>query len=64
MHKLKLNDNKVDDWKEVDKLASLGALQTLYMERNPIYGQDPASYRRKIMLALPQIKQIDATECR
>ena len=61
---LQLNDNKIDDWKEVEKFASLNALETLYLERNPIYKQDPAGYRRKLMLALPQIKQIDAIVCR
>ncbi|WAR15166.1 PP1R7-like protein, partial [Mya arenaria] len=61
------NDNKIDSWKEVESLVPLKNLETVYMERNPIYYEagkqlkaDPA-YRRKIKLTLPWIKQIDAT---
>ncbi|CAB1326047.1 unnamed protein product [Coregonus sp. 'balchen'] len=35
------------------------ALETVYLERNPLQ-KDP-QYRRKIMLALPTVRQIDAT---
>ncbi|KAJ2086428.1 formin-binding protein [Coemansia sp. RSA 986] len=44
--------------------GSLKALQTVYLEFNPIQLAQPANYRRKLMLALPQITQIDATLCR
>jgi len=61
------NDNKVDSWKEVESLVPLKNLETVYLERNPIYYDagnqlkaDPA-YRRKIKLTLPWVKQIDAT---
>jgi len=59
-----MNDNKVAEWTEVDKLAGVPSLRTVYLERNPIYHADPASYRRKVMMALPQVTQIDATACR
>jgi protein phosphatase 1 regulatory subunit 7 len=35
---------------------------TVYLERNPL-AEDPA-YRRKLAMALPSLKQIDATMCR
>lgn len=61
------NDNKVESWKEIEALVPLKNLETVYLERNPIYFEqgsqmkaDP-SYRRKIKLTLPWIKQIDAT---
>ena len=62
------NDNSVGSWEEVQALASLKKLETVYLERNPIYfdsakQQDP-SYRRKVMLALPWVRQIDATLAR
>lgn len=66
MH-LQFNDNKVDAWKEIEALVPLKKLETVYLERNPIYYEsgdklkaDP-NYRRKIKLTLPWVKQIDAT---
>ncbi|KAL5526892.1 SDS22 [Sanghuangporus sanghuang] len=37
------------------------ALETVYLEGNPVQRTEGAAYRRKISLALPQLKQIDAT---
>lgn len=37
-------------------------MDTVYFEHNPIY-KDP-QYRRKLKLALPSLKQIDATLAR
>lgn len=59
-----INDNKIDSWREVDKLSKLPALRTIYMEHNPIYKKAGDEYRRKMILALPQVTQIDATICR
>lgn len=59
-----LNDNEISDWNELSKLSKLSALKTIYLERNPIYEADQGSYRRKVMLCLPQVTQIDATLCR
>jgi protein phosphatase 1 regulatory subunit 7 len=59
-----LNDNKISSWSEVDKLSKLPSLDTVYLERNPIYDEDRNNYRRKVILALPQVTQIDATTCR
>ncbi|KAH7106547.1 hypothetical protein BKA62DRAFT_608825, partial [Auriculariales sp. MPI-PUGE-AT-0066] len=44
--------------------AGLQQLQTVYFEHNPAQRADMVGYRRKMMLALPQIKQIDATFAR
>ncbi|KAI3421838.1 hypothetical protein GPALN_012382 [Globodera pallida] len=59
-----LNNNKIAAWSEVDKLAQLSALHTVYLEHNPLYRTEGAQYRRKAMLALPHIRQLDGTVCR
>ncbi len=38
------------------------SLKTVYFEHNPIYKD--VNYRRKVMLMLPQVTQIDAIVCR
>lgn len=74
------NDNKIASWNEVDTLSKLEQLETVYLERytcesllpliffflfrNPIYKDDITAYRRKVILALPKITQLDATQCR
>lgn len=57
-----LNDNQVDDWHNLQILENLPALQTLYLERNPV--ATDAMYRKKLMLIAPKLQQIDATICR
>jgi protein phosphatase 1 regulatory subunit 7 len=57
-----MNNNKIPDLHALDKeLRSITTLETLYLEGNPCQASDMAGYRRKVMLALPQLKQIDAT---
>ncbi|CAD6191409.1 unnamed protein product [Caenorhabditis auriculariae] len=58
------NDNRIESWTEVDRLRALPVLDTVYLEQNPIYTADRTGYRRKVMLALPQVNQIDATMCK
>ena len=58
---LQFNDNQLDSWEDLDQFKSCTKLQTIYLERNPIW-QDTA-YRRKVKLALPAVTQIDATLC-
>ncbi|WWC96181.1 hypothetical protein V866_003048 [Kwoniella sp. B9012] len=54
--------NKIPNLQSLDKqLRPLPNLETVYLEGNPCQLNDMAGYRRKIILALPQIKQIDAT---
>ena len=36
------------------------ALSTIYLEGNPLQKQLATAYRRKVMLELPQVTQIDA----
>lgn len=54
-----MNDNLLDCWSDLDELKGARSLETVYLERNPLQ-RDP-QYRRKVMLALPSVRQIDAT---
>jgi protein phosphatase 1 regulatory subunit 7 len=53
-------DNEVYDQVEKE-LGTVRTLTTVYLEGNPMYLKNRATYRNKIKLALPNIKQIDAT---
>ncbi|WWC88628.1 uncharacterized protein L201_003541 [Kwoniella dendrophila CBS 6074] len=54
--------NKIPNLHSLDKqLRPLKNLETVYLEGNPCQLNDMTGYRRKIILALPQIKQVDAT---
>nr|XP_031864267.1 uncharacterized protein CI109_000180 [Kwoniella shandongensis]KAA5531339.1 hypothetical protein CI109_000180 [Kwoniella shandongensis] len=54
--------NKISNLRALDtQLRPLQNLGTVYLEGNPCQTEDRANYRRKVMLALPQISQIDAT---
>jgi protein phosphatase 1 regulatory subunit 7 len=54
--------NKIPNLLDLDaELAPLPNLSTVYLEGNPCQQNEPTAYRRKIILAIPQIKQIDAT---
>ena len=44
------------------ELGGIEGLETVYFEGNPLQLSGPALYRNKVRLALPQIKQIDASE--
>lgn len=54
-----MNDNLLESWSDLDELKGAKNLETVYLERNPLQ-KDP-QYRRKVMLALPSVRQIDAT---
>ncbi|KAI9496925.1 hypothetical protein BDB00DRAFT_887878 [Zychaea mexicana] len=43
------------------ELGGLKELNTVYLEGNPMQTDSRATYRNKVNLALPQVKQIDAT---
>ena len=58
---LQCNDNKVENWNDIEELKNMESLETVYLERNPIHLSDMTGYRRKILLALPKLKQLDAT---
>ena len=54
----------IADFNEVEQvLRNKEELTTVYFEGNPLQLRAPALYRNKVKLALPQIKQIDASEC-
>ena len=57
-----MNGNKIPDMRNLEsELKDISTLTTLYLEANPCQASDRTGYRRKIMLALPQLQQIDAT---
>lgn len=54
---------KLSSFAEVEKeLKDKEALETVYFEGNPLQRAQPALYRNKVRLALPQIVQIDASK--
>ena len=53
---------QLSDFNEVERqLKDKKELETVYFEGNPLQKAQPVLYRNKVRLALPQIKQIDAT---
>jgi protein phosphatase 1 regulatory subunit 7 len=65
LEELWLNNNKIADLRALEpQLKSMESLETIYLEGNPCQQAEGTGYRRKIMLALPQVKQIDATFAR
>lgn len=56
------NDNKIPNLNDLQpQLSRHEKLETIYLEGNPCQKAEGVNYRRKVMLALPQVKQIDAT---
>ncbi|ELU40787.1 leucine rich repeats (2 copies) domain-containing protein [Rhizoctonia solani AG-1 IA] len=56
------SDNQIATLNDLEReLGGIKSLSTIYLERNPCEKEDPTGYRRKVMLALPQVQQIDAT---
>ena len=62
LEELWASSNLIASFEEVEKeLANKKELNTVYFEMNPLQLRNPALYRNKIRLALPQIQQIDAS---
>ncbi|KAL0570211.1 protein phosphatase regulatory subunit Sds22 [Marasmius crinis-equi] len=62
LEELWMNGNQIPDLHALEsQLAHISTLETIYLEANPCQRNDMTGYRRKIMLALKQLKQIDAT---
>ncbi|MCJ1439340.1 hypothetical protein MMC27_008732 [Xylographa pallens] len=62
LEELWASNNQLSSYIEVaEELADKRELTTVYFEGNPLQLQNPVLYRNKIRLALPQVKQIDAT---
>ncbi|KAH3672401.1 hypothetical protein WICMUC_004237 [Wickerhamomyces mucosus] len=56
---------KFDSFKDVEEqLKDNENLETVYLEGSPLHLQNVTSYRRKIILLLPQIEKLDATYVR
>jgi protein phosphatase 1 regulatory subunit 7 len=54
---------KFDSFDDVEtQLKDKDELQTVYFEGTPLQLRQPALYRNKVKLALPRIKQIDASK--
>ncbi|KAH9906290.1 protein phosphatases PP1 regulatory subunit sds22 [Xylariomycetidae sp. FL2044] len=54
--------NQLSDFADAEReLADKEHLTTVYFEGNPMQLRQPALYRNKVRLALPQLQQIDAT---
>jgi protein phosphatase 1 regulatory subunit 7 len=59
---LQASDNHVKTLGALEsELGPISTLETVYLEGNPCQKDDMSGYRRKVILALPQIKQLDAT---
>lgn len=59
---LQINDNKITTLEDIEpQLKHIETLETIYLERNPVQASEGAAYRRKLILLLPQIQQLDAT---
>lgn len=57
------SNNKLASFDEVEReLKDKEKLETVYFEGNPLQMNGPAVYRNKVRLALPNIKQIDASK--
>ncbi|KAG7089781.1 hypothetical protein E1B28_011433 [Marasmius oreades] len=62
LEELWMNGNQIPDLKALEpELGHIKTLQTIYLEANPCQKNDMTGYRRKVMLALKQLQQIDAT---
>ncbi|KAI1348603.1 hypothetical protein F5Y01DRAFT_306688 [Xylaria sp. FL0043] len=56
------SSNELSDFADVEReLADKTELKEIYLEGNPLQLRQPALYRNKVRLCLPQIQKIDAT---
>ena len=55
--------NRIEDLANIEQvLADKKNLSTVYFEGNPLQTRQPAVYRNKVRLTLPQVQQIDASK--
>ncbi|KAG8533906.1 uncharacterized protein KY384_001647 [Bacidia gigantensis] len=65
LEELWASSNLLASFEEVeDELKDKKELNTVYFEMNPLQLKNPALYRNKVRLALPQLEKIDATGIR
>lgn len=63
LEELWASSNLLLSFEEVEReLKDKEKLTTVYFEANPLQLQNPALYRNKVRLALPQVRQIDASK--
>ncbi|KAL4785336.1 hypothetical protein BJX76DRAFT_347110 [Aspergillus varians] len=63
LEELWASNNQLSNFNEVEReLKDKKNLQTVYFEGNPLQTNGPVVYRNKVRLAIPQIKQIDASK--
>jgi protein phosphatase 1 regulatory subunit 7 len=63
LEELWASSNQLSSFDEVEKeLKDKEELNTVYFEGNPLQLNNSTLYRNKVRLALPQVKQIDASE--
>lgn len=56
------SDCRLESFEEIGReLADKAALTTVYFEGNPLQRRQPVLYRGKVRMAVPQVRQIDAT---
>ncbi|KAI4112564.1 MAG: hypothetical protein LQ338_008297 [Usnochroma carphineum] len=62
LEELWASSNRLSSFDEIEKqLSDKKELDTVYFEGNPLQTKNPALYRNKVRLAIPQINQIDAS---
>ena len=62
LEELWASNNQLASFDEVERqLAHIESLQTVYFEGNPLQKTNAVLYRNKVRLALPKVKQIDAS---
>ncbi|CEM02466.1 unnamed protein product [Vitrella brassicaformis CCMP3155] len=59
-----MNDNAVEDIKQVEHLKAITSLKTLYLERCPLQYKLGPGYRMAVTSTLPGLNQLDAAEVR
>lgn len=63
LEELWASNNQLSSFEEVEReLKDKKNLETVYFEGNPLQTRGPAVYRNKVRLAVPHIKQIDASK--
>ena len=63
LEELWASSNQLSSFDEVEKeLRDKEGLNTVYFEGNPLQTKSPVLYRGKVRMALPQVRQIDASE--
>ena len=65
LEELWASSNLLHSFEEIEReLKDKEKLTTVYFEANPLQFQGPTVYRNKVRLALPQVRQIDASKSR